>query len=151
MRSYPSRCFKAFSTLATEFSTRQSPVAKPSVTADRKSIKPSNTLHTSAGMSPALTSDTSFGGTQPLKRRFHSRPTRSESRRQSTAYHARRSSGGSSGGMQRHKGCLFPSNTPSAESGAAGRLPLPQRQVRTVPAGTTAFLLRQAAYGRFPL
>ena len=69
----------------------------------------------------------------------------------STAYHARRSSGGSSGGMQRHKGCLFPSNTPSAESGAAGRLPLPQRQVRTVPAGTTAFLLRQAAYGRFPL
>ena len=60
----------AFSTLETEFSTRQSPVSNPSVAAERKSMKPSNTLHKSAGEPSALTGDTSFGGTHPLKKRL---------------------------------------------------------------------------------
>ena len=42
----------------------------PSVTAERKSMKPSNTRHSSAGMSFAFTSDTDFGGMQPLKYRL---------------------------------------------------------------------------------
>ena len=56
---------------ATEFSTRQSALpVTPSVTAERKSMKPSNTRHSSAGMSFAFTSDTDFGGMQPLKYRL---------------------------------------------------------------------------------
>ena len=61
----------AFSTLATEFSTRQSALpVTPSVTAERKSMKPSNTRHSSAGISLAITKDISFGGMQPLKYRL---------------------------------------------------------------------------------
>ena len=68
MRPYPSSNPAAFSTLATEFSTRQSALpVTPSVTAERKSMKPSNTRHSSAGMSFAFTSDTDFGGMQPFE------------------------------------------------------------------------------------
>ena len=68
MRPYPSKCFTALPTLATELSTRLSPLPPmPSAAADRKSMKPSNTLHTSVKKPSALTSDTSFGGTHPLK------------------------------------------------------------------------------------
>ena len=58
-------------TLETEFSTRLSPLpTMPSVAAERKSINPSNTLHTSAAVFSSFTSDTSFGGMQPLKWRL---------------------------------------------------------------------------------
>ena len=52
-----------------KFQTLPLPVT-PSVTAERKSMKPSNTRHSSAGISLAITKDISFGGMQPLKYRL---------------------------------------------------------------------------------
>ena len=67
-----------------------------------------------------------------------------------TAYHAHRSSGGSSGGMQQHKGCPVPPDNPSVESEAAELPPIFQKRVRSAPVDRSAFLTYQPSYWRHP-